>query len=101
VKAAVAYDRLNRLTALLAQRAEERLTRLVGSRVMIMVDSLNPEDAEENVCAVGRTEGQAPEVDGVTYVMGELPEGTEPGDEVLVTVRAVVGYDLLGTVDAS
>ncbi len=101
VRSAVARRRLNRLTALLLGCAEDRLGRLVGSRVTVMVDALDPEDAGEGISAVGRTEGQAPEVDGVTYIEGDLPEGTGPGDEVGVTVCAVVGYDLIGTVDAS
>ena len=66
-----------------------------------MVDSWIPRTWGRAVSAVGRTEGQAPEVDGVTYIEGDLPEGTGPGDEVRVTVSAVVGYDLIGTVDAS
>ena len=101
VKAAVAQSRLNRLTALLAERAEDRLGRLVGSQVTVMIDSLDPEDTGEGISAVGRTKGQAPEVDGVTYIEGDLPEGAGPGDEVPVTVSAVAGYDLIGTVDAS
>ena len=34
------------------------------------------------MAAVGRTAGQAPEVDGVTYIEGRLPEGTAVGDIV-------------------
>jgi len=101
VRPAVARARLNRLTALLLERAESRLERLVGSRVTVMVDLLDPEDAEEGISAIGRTEGQAPEVDGVTYIEGDLPRGTTPGDEVSVTVSTAVGYDLIGTIDAS
>ena len=66
-----------------------------------MIDSVDPEEAGEGMAAVGRTAGQAPEVDGVTYVEGELPEGTVPGDVVTVTVSAAVGYDLVGACDAS
>jgi len=37
----------------------------------------------------------------VTYVEGDLPGGTRPGDELSVIVSEAVGYDLIGTIDAS
>lgn len=101
VRSAVARARLNRLTALLTECAENRHRQLVGSRVAVIIDSLDPEDVGEGISAIGRTEGQAPEVDGVAFIEGDLPNGTRPGDEVAITVSAAVGYDLIGTVDAS
>lgn len=101
VPARVARDRLNRLTEMLTIRAEGGHQRLVGDQVRVMIDTLDDEDTGEGMIAVGRTEGQAPEVDGVTYVEGGLPEGTAPGDVVLLRVRAALGYDLIGTCDAS
>ncbi len=101
VRPAVARSRLNRLTALLQERAETKHERLVGTTVSVIVDSLDLEDMDKGVSAIGRTEGQAPEVDGVTYIEGDLPGATRPGDEVTVTVSAAVGYDLIGTIDAS
>jgi ribosomal protein S12 methylthiotransferase len=97
----VARGRLNRLNALLAARAEGEHQGLIGSRLDVMIDSLDPEEAGEGMVTVGRTGGQAPEVDGVTYVEGELPEGIAPGDLVTVTVSDALGYDLIGTCDAS
>ena len=46
---------------------------------------------------MGRTEGQAPEVDGVTYIEGRLPGGgsRRPGDGD--DDRRRWGYDLVGT----
>ncbi len=101
VRGVVARDRLNRLNALLACSSESKHQALVGSRVEVLIDSVDPEDVEPGVAAVGRTEGQAPEVDGVTYVEGTLPAGTEAGDVVTVTVSAAAGYDLIGTYYAS
>lgn len=101
VRRAVALDRLNRLNETLATGAERRHQRLVGSVVEVMIDSLDPEDVGEGVVAVGRTNGQAPEVDGLTYVEGVLPFGTAVGDRVRVRVGAAVGYDLVGVCDAS
>ena len=101
VRRSVALERLNRLSALLGERAECGHQSVVGSRVKVMIDSLDPEDAGEGATAVGRTAGQAPEVDGVTYVEGHLPGDVAPGDVVTVRVSAAMGYDLAGTYDAS
>ena len=98
---ATARRRLNRLSALLMERAESRHQQMVGSRVDVMIDSFEEEDEGETVIAVGRTAGQAPEVDGVTYIEGGLPEGTMVGDIVTVTVSAAPGYDLVAGGDAS
>ncbi len=99
VRKAVARDRLNRLEALLAYGAEQKHQALVGVKVAVMIDSLDPEDIDEGVTAIGRTEGQAPEVDGVTYIEGRLPAGTGVGDVVTVLVTAAAGYDLVGKCD--
>lgn len=101
VRHTVAVKRLNRLSESLEACAERRHQAAVGSVVEVMVDSLEPEDVAEGVVAVGRTAGQAPEVDGVTYIEGEIPRGTQIGDIVRVTVSAAVGYDLVGVCDAS
>jgi ribosomal protein S12 methylthiotransferase len=101
VRRLAAQDRLNRLTAQLGARAESVHQGLVGSGVTVMIDSRDPEETGEGMAAVGRTSGQAPEVDGVTYVEGDLPEEIGPGDVVTVTVGAVLGYDLVGRFDAS
>jgi hypothetical protein len=85
----------------LGTHAEQRHQSMVDSRIEVMVDSLDPDEAGDGATAVGRAAGQAPEVDGVTYVEGDLPEGTEPGDMVILTVSAAVGYDLVGRCDAS
>ena len=49
-------------------------------RVEVMIDSRwSGRRSGEGSTAVGRTEGQAPEVDGVTYIEGELPDGDGTG----------------------
>ena len=98
---AVALRRLNRLNSLLMERAESRHQQMVGSRVEVMIDSFEEEDEGETVIAVGRTAGQAPEVDGMTYIEGGLPGGAAVGDIVTVTVNAALGYDLVAGGDAS
>jgi ribosomal protein S12 methylthiotransferase len=96
VRKSVAQQRLNRLTAVLAAQAERKHRLLVGTRLEVMIDSLDPVELGEGMVAVGRTSGQAPEVDGVTYIEGNLPRGLGPGDIVTVRVIDAMAYDLVG-----
>jgi ribosomal protein S12 methylthiotransferase len=93
-----AMDRLNRLTGLIAARAQIVHERLIGSPLEVMIDVVDPDEGED-IAAVGRTEGQAPEVDGVTYIEGKIPPGLVVGDVVTVTITDAVGHDLIGRCD--
>lgn len=94
VRYAVARRRLNRLQAVLEAGSERRHQQMVGSRVEVLIDSVDPEETGDGMVAVGRVPGQAPDVDGVTYVAGRLPQGTGPGDVIEATVSGAAGYDL-------
>ena len=99
VRRSIARERLNRLTDLLGSQAELRHRGLVGSRVDVMMDSRDSEELDEGVAALGRTAGQAPEVDGVTYIEGELPQSLRLGDIVTVRLTNAMGYDLVASYD--
>ena len=101
VSGRVSRERLNRLNELLEVRAQSKHQEIVGSHAWVIIDSLEPEDGDDAVAAIGRTAGQAPDVDGVTYVEGTLPLGTSVGDIVQVTVTGALGYDLTAVFDAS
>ncbi len=78
-------DHVTRLVEELnAQRAEER----VGSRVEVLLESVDGGTAE------GRAAHQGPEVDGSTTVTG-LPRGARTGDLVTALVTGADGVDLL------
>lgn len=101
VSRAKALARLNRLNAALVSEVERERKKLVGTKVEVMVDVIEPDDGEEGYVAVGRTEGQAPEVDGVTYLEGRIPEGTAAGEVLDCVVTAVAGYDLIASCNAA
>jgi ribosomal protein S12 methylthiotransferase len=95
----VARERLNRLNQVLAEAAEAIHERQVGTTVDVMVDAIGGDEQGEGPEAVGRTRGQAPEVDGVVHIEGSLPDGVKVGDVIRVTIDAAVGYDFVGTCD--
>lgn len=66
-----------------------RLERFVGN----VYDALVEEKVEGEDLAIGRIYAQAPDVDGLTVIMGR---DMNPGDVVKVGIRAVRGVDLEG-----
>lgn len=100
VPTAVATRRLNKLTELIYTTGERRRARLVGTEVEVIVDESGGDSVVEGVVAVGRTEGQAPDIDGVTFLKGGAVE-MGPGDVVRARIVEVVGCDLVGEVVAS
>lgn len=68
---------------------EEQLQRFVGNTYRALIE----EKVEGEDLAIGRIYSEAPEVDGLTVVMGR---DMKPGDVVSVGIRAVRGVDLEG-----
>lgn len=66
---------------------EENLEKFVGKKYLALVE----ENIQGEDLSIARIYSQAPEVDGLTVIMGE---GIKPGDVVEVGVRKVRGVDL-------
>lgn len=68
---------------------EKRLEKFVGNTYRALIE----EKIEGEDLAIGRIYSQAPDVDGLTVIMGR---DLNPGDTVMVGIRAVRGVDLEG-----
>ncbi len=68
---------------------EKRLERFVGREYTALVEEI----IEGEELAIGRIYSQAPDVDGLTVIMGR---GLKSGDKVRVGIRSVRGLDLEG-----
>lgn len=79
------YDRLMTLQQAISER---RLRRWVGRTVEVVVEVV------DGVAGVGRTQGQAPEIDGETRLDLSGLAGIRPGDFVLAEVTGSGPYDL-------
>jgi ribosomal protein S12 methylthiotransferase len=101
VRRGVAQRRLNLLNETILEGGESERSGLLGAELEVMIDSVGGEDLVEDTEATGRIQGQAPEVDGVTYVRGRLDPALVPGDLVKVSICDVMGCDLIGEVCAS
>ncbi|MGM0432884.1 MAG: radical SAM protein, partial [Spirochaetota bacterium] len=75
------------LESLQEEITTRRLQRWVGTQLTVLIEEIIPgEDL-----LIGRTAGQAPEVDGLTVV---LSESGKPGDLLACRVQRVIGVDL-------
>ena len=102
----VKKERLERLMSVQQEVALQVNARLLGQTVAVLIDELPPD--EKDVC-LGRTQADAPEVDGQVYVKGTVPERglspkvengkwIRPGDFVKVRITDTLEYDLVGEI---
>lgn len=82
----VKLDRLDRFMQLAARISAERLAQKVGQTMEVLVDQVYGEGG------VGRTRGDAPEIDGVVNLTSEIP--LQPGQFALVRITEADQYDL-------
>ncbi|MGH1470733.1 MAG: 30S ribosomal protein S12 methylthiotransferase RimO [Cellvibrionaceae bacterium] len=68
-----------------------RLQKKIGKTIPVIIDVVEEEGA------IGRTQGDAPEIDGVVYLNDEFD--VAPGDIVEVTIEHADEYDLWGVID--
>ena len=82
----VKEDRWHRFMTLQQEISAERLQQRVGQSIDVMIDEIGADGA------VGRSKGDAPEIDGVVYVADAA--NLKPGDIVNRRVLDADDYDL-------
>ncbi|WP_127089228.1 30S ribosomal protein S12 methylthiotransferase RimO [Aquabacter cavernae] len=80
------YDRFMRTQQAISAR---RLKRKVGTRQQVIIDAVTPQGA------IGRTKGDAPEIDGRVHVTSRRP--LRVGEIASVKIDGADAYDLRGT----
>jgi ribosomal protein S12 methylthiotransferase len=97
VPSRVAIARMEELLDIQMDISQERLTGRLGSEIKILVDSRIPPDERphRNIAWEGRFYGQAYDIDGVTYVKGDV---RAPGVFVRARVVEAQAYDLVAEV---
>jgi ribosomal protein S12 methylthiotransferase len=85
-------ERFHRLMSLQQEIVREENEKMLGRVVDVLVDE---ELAEGSFPLRGRTEGDAPEVDGTVYISGNTARA---GDFVRVRLTGVRDYDLVGEI---
>jgi len=82
----VKQERLERFMALQARISAAKLQQKIGQTMLVLVDEADDENA------VGRSQADAPEIDGVVYLEGGA--GLLPGDLVEVEITGADEHDL-------
>ena len=85
----VKEERFVRFMELQQQISTRKLAQKIGQTQWVLIDEVDEEGA------IGRTPGDAPEIDGVIYLNGET--GLKPGDLVRVQIEHADEYDLWGS----
>ena len=84
----IKQQRLQRFMETQARISADRLQQKIGRTIEVLIDEVDEEGA------IGRSQADAPEIDGMVYLNGEMAH--QPGDVVLVKVTHADDHDLWG-----
>jgi ribosomal protein S12 methylthiotransferase len=93
----VKEERYQRLMAKTAAISAAKLAAKVGRTIPVIIDEVGEADEDGSVGATGRSEADAPEIDGHVYLR-DVPAGLAPGAIVSVTVEDADEHDLYGVI---
>jgi ribosomal protein S12 methylthiotransferase len=85
-------ERMSALTEILEAKAEAKMESFVGRTILTLVDGVSE---ETDLLLAARHRGQAPEVDGTTYI-NDGKDGLGAGDLVEVEITEAFAHDLVG-----
>ena len=94
VPAEVKQDRWERLMSIQQSISLENNQKLIGKELPVLVEGQGEVEGSGDPIVIGRTYRDAPEIDGVVLVEGEIPVG----EIVPVRITGALTYDLTGTV---
>jgi ribosomal protein S12 methylthiotransferase len=92
----VKEERWHRLMQHQQAISQKRLKRKVGSRERVIIDDVGPLPGSSPGIAKGRSQGDAPQIDGAVYVQSRRP--LRVGEIATVKIDRADAYDLHGTV---
>ena len=97
VPEAVKEERFQRIMAKTAEISAAKLQAKVGRTLAVIIDEVGEPDEDGDLGATGRSQADAPEIDGAVYLR-DVPAGLEPGQVVSVLVEDADEHDLFGVI---
>ncbi|MFN4239827.1 MAG: 30S ribosomal protein S12 methylthiotransferase RimO [Erythrobacter cryptus] len=97
VPEAVKEERYARLMEACARISAAKLAAKVGRTLPVIIDEVGAPDADGDIGATGRSQADAPEIDGAVHLR-HVPESLAPGDIVQVTIEDADAHDLFGVI---
>lgn len=90
-------ERYQRLMEATARISAAKLQAKIGRTLDVIIDEVGEPDEDGDIGATGRSEADAPEIDGHVYLRN-VPENLQQGDIVPVEVEDADEHDLFGVV---
>lgn len=97
VPEAVKEERYARLMEVTERISAQKLAAKVGRTVKVIIDEVGEADDDGDIGATGRSEADAPEIDGAVYLRN-VPATLRPGDFAQVLVEDADAHDLFGVI---
>lgn len=93
----VKEERYARIMEVTERISAAKLAAKVGKVIPVIIDDVGEPDEDGDIGATGRSQADAPEIDGAVYLR-EVGESLLPGDIVQVEVEDADAHDLFGVI---
>jgi ribosomal protein S12 methylthiotransferase len=93
----VKEERFARIMAVTERISAAKLAAKVGRTLRVIIDEVGEADADGDIGATGRSQADAPEIDGAVYLRN-VPATLAPGDIVAATIEDADAHDLFGVI---
>ena len=90
-------ERFSRIMEVTARISAAKLSAKVGRTMKVIIDEVGEADEDGDVGATGRSQADAPEIDGAVYLRN-VPQEVLPGDFVDVEIEDADDHDLFGVI---
>ncbi len=94
----VKEERYARLMEVTERISAAKLEAKIGKTLPVIIDEVGEPDEDGDIGANGRTEADAPEIDGAVYLRN-VPETLAPGDIVDAVIEDADAHDLFAMID--
>ncbi|GAA0761375.1 ribosomal protein S12 methylthiotransferase [Erythromicrobium ramosum] len=99
VPEAIKEERYARIMEVTERISAAKLTAKIGRTLPVIIDEIGEPDEDGDIGATGRSQADAPEIDGAVYLRN-VPETLAPGDIVEATIEDADAHDLFGVIAA-
>ncbi|MDZ4274662.1 MAG: 30S ribosomal protein S12 methylthiotransferase RimO [Erythrobacter sp.] len=99
VPESVKEERYARIMEVSERISAAKLASKVGRTLPVIIDEVGERDEDGDIGATGRSQADAPEIDGAVYLRN-VPETLAPGDIVTAMIEDADAHDLFGVIRA-
>lgn len=99
VPEAVKEERYARIMEVTERISAAKLAAKIGQTIPVIIDEVGDPDEDGDIGATGRSQADAPEIDGAVYLRN-VPASLQPGDFVRVAIEDADAHDLYGAIAA-